>query len=199
MPARRWRALVDGLFLELQFRPALDDEVVDFVARYLIAEPVLDLAIEEEYALLDEAVRSGERVTDLVDEAQSLDFLRRLLHRMDELRPWPEPAFRTLPTSRWSDFSGTEPIAQIHAFEVDVENRLRNVFRGVEGADHELLVMVLRLRSGDEVALATPWWPGTEDPALFARDAERGRSAVVAAFCEATGIDPDVVAAPPSN
>jgi hypothetical protein len=89
-----WRGLVNAILYVEQFSPVLDDAAVEELADQLVTETFLDLTPEREYALLTEALRSHERFTELIDEPHSeeaiRDFVRRVVERMDRLRPWPE-------------------------------------------------------------------------------------------------------------
>ena len=80
------------------------------------------------------------------------EFLRRLLGRLDTLRPWPDLPYRRLDASRWADFAAARPIGRIGMGYVRAQERLRRIFdRLDDGNSRE--VLLLRLRSGDEVAL----------------------------------------------
>lgn len=196
MAVESWRGLVNALLYQMQFRTALDEKAADEFARALVTEPLLDLSAAEEYALLEEAVRSDGRLTDFIPEPHGeeevRDFLRRLVARMEALRPWPELPYQGLPVSRWDAFADAGPIARIGMRYVKVEERLRKPFSAVTAGDRRLSVLVLRLRTGEEIALAGPWWPGSSDVALLALDRDRAEE-TVAAFLDATVFGPENV------
>ena len=189
--ASPWQGLINALLHELQFCSVLDEKAVEEFASYLVTETLLDLTPEQEYALLSDALRSDAQLTGFFPEPHGEEalrrFLRRLLERMEEKRPWPEAAYRRLPVAHWEDFSGVEPIARIGMRYVRVEECLGKAFRTVAAGDRRLSVLVLRLRSGEEVALAGPWWPESNDVALLGRDPGRAEE-TVAAFLDATPI-----------
>jgi hypothetical protein len=189
-----WRGLVNAVLYTVQFDRALDDETVDRVARLLLENPLLGLTPEQEYAALAEALRSGEPLTGDIPQPHSeeavRDFLARLLNRLDTLRPWPEPPFRPLPISEWERFGGARPIARVHVWYIQAQERLRNGFDQVDtGRD----VLLLRLSSGAEVALVTPWWMGSDDLVLLQNSPDCSPEQVISEFMEATGFGGDEV------
>lgn len=93
-----WRGVNGGVLYSVQFARELDDTVVDRIARWLLGEPLWDLTQQQEYDALAEALRSDAQLTEFIPEAHTeeayRDFLRRLLARLDEARPWPDPRNR---------------------------------------------------------------------------------------------------------
>ncbi|WP_119727959.1 hypothetical protein [Thermomonospora amylolytica] len=190
-----WRDLVNALLYDMQFVRVLDDQAVEECARHLVGRTELDLTPAQEHALLVEALRSDERLTELVDrhpEAVVRDFLGRVVARMEEMRPWPTPPYQALPPERWADFAGARPIGRIGTWYVDVQARLRKVFWGLPDDERGTSVLILQLRMGEQVALVGPWWPDSDDVAVVARDGDRAVE-TLAAFLDATGFTADEV------
>lgn len=202
MPSARWRDVVDALLFSVQFERELTDDLADRRAHALIEEPLHGLTPEQGYEAVSEALRSGEQLTGFLPtqirhtEQDFREFLGRVRGRMDAVRPWPELPFLALDDSRWSEFTGGRAIARIGARLPEVQERLHRIFGSVEGQGRELRVLMLRLKSGDEVALVRPWWPNSQDFAVLQRpDSERSSQDVLAAFLDATGYTPGEVSA----
>jgi hypothetical protein len=82
---------------------------------------------------------------------------------------------------------------------VDAQGRIKYVLRSMQEGDRKIRVLILRLSSGDEVALAAPWWPDSQDVAVLNRDRERQAEDIVAALIEGTGFTADEVTAVSEN
>jgi len=202
MTTEWWRAVTAPLLYSAQFE-RLDDDLVDRRTRALLEEPVVDLAPEDEYRAITEALASSARVTEAIPEphgeAEFRGFLRRLLARMDEMRPWQTPPHRPLSQSRWAEYRDAQVVGRIRMRYVDAQSRMKYVLRGMQEGNLKIRVLILRLRSGDEVALAAPWWPESQDVAVLTRDHKRRAEDVVAALVDGTGLIPDEVMALPED
>jgi hypothetical protein len=206
-----WRGLVNAILYTVQFDRDLDDETIDRVAHTLIEQPLLGLTPPQEYDALVEALRSGEPMTDDISQphaetavggflagvANRMDaetavggFLAGVANRMDALRPWPELSFVQLNVSEWDRFGGARPIARVHVWYVQAQGRLR---KGFDQLDTGRDVLLLRLSSGAEVALVTPWWEGSDDLALLLNTPDRSPRDVLTEFGKATGFGADEI------
>lgn len=189
-----WRGLVNAILYTVQFERQLDEEAIDRVAHTLIERPLLGLTPEQEYDALVAALRSDEPLTGDIpqphSEAAVGGFLAGVANRMDGLRPWPEPPFIQLNISEWDRFASARPIARVHVWYIQAQERLRRGFDQVEtGRD----VLLLRLPSGAEVALVTPWWAGSDDLALLQNTPGRPPQQVIDEFRKATGFGADEI------
>lgn len=200
MPNPRWRRVVWNLVYTLMYERALDDDVVSHRAHALLVEPFHGFSPEEEYAaisgvLASDADLAGLPPTPQHSEGQLRDFLARVRDRMDTERPWPQLPFVTRDDSEWSAFAEGRVIARIESGEADVRRQLRRHFGSVAGADGDRKVLILRLRSGDEVALTTPWWQDDKEHVAVIQHPDSVRSAgdVLEAFRDATGYGPDEI------
>lgn len=187
-----WRGLVNAILYTVQFDRDLGDETVDQVTHTLIERPLLGLTPQQEYDALVEALRSNEPLTGDIPQPHSEStvgaFLAGVANRMDALRPWREPPFAQLNVSEWERFAAARPIARVQVWFIQAQERLRKGFdRLGDGRD----VLLLRLASGAEVALATPWWQGSDDLALLLNSDERSPQEVLAEFRKATGFSAD--------
>jgi hypothetical protein len=166
----------------------LDDALALRHARALIFRPVMGFSAEQEYAGLVEALASDAtlstwsgdpRFERVIPEADFRSHLRRVVERLDAMRPWPVPLFRALSPDLWSEFGDARVVGVIRLGVPKVENRIHTHLLPRprrEGIDVQ--VAVLRLRSGRDVALAGHWWPDdlratavlTRDPDASAED-----------------------------
>jgi hypothetical protein len=172
------------------FDQQLDEATVAYVARRAAEHPQAYLTTDEIYAgiagaLQSDAVLTGAQPGNRHGEQEYRDFLRRLLGRLDDLRPWPELPFRAVDPSSWPDLGAAQPVARIRVSFVQVEHRLKKAFEHV--GETRRLLMVLRLKSGTEVALAARWWAGSKDVALLKGDPRLRDRQVVAEFRSLTG------------
>lgn len=180
-----------------------DDALADRMARGLIGEPLQELSLEEEYQGLVEALASDATLSEVIrmsgirsapGEEEFRDFLRRVVNRLDAMRPWPPPPHRELNQSRWpAEYANARLVGRITMRYVAAQGKLNYVFGGVQDGDIKRQVLILRLRSGDEVALVTPWWPDSKHVAVLSRDPNRPPSEVLAALFDGTRFTPDDV------
>lgn len=193
-PEEEPRGLINGILYGVQFERTLDDEAVDRIARALVQEPILYLPPEQEYELLATALRSGELLTGGIPQPHSEDavrvFLGKVVRRLDALRPWPELPFLPIPPERRPDFGSARPIARVQVPPFEVQGRLRTMFHRLEDG-HDILL--LRLRSGAEVGLITPWWTACDDAALVQNTPGVPAEQVIEEFRTATGFGPHQV------
>jgi hypothetical protein len=148
--------------------------------------------VEEQYEKIVAVLNAQSWDDDLFwqphGEATIRDFLRRLVARLDALRPWQEPPVRSLGFDRWNEFKHGTLLAHVRLGppSQDVLNaRLRPVPGDPEGSRGD----VLRLRSGDEVALMAPPFPDGYRGTLMAAPPHRPVDEVIAAFVTHTGYE----------
>ncbi|MQA86274.1 MAG: hypothetical protein GEV03_16975 [Streptosporangiales bacterium] len=188
-----------------------DDALVDRMARGLVEEPLRELTLEDEYQAIVEALASSATLSDVIGmpdwvrtapgEEEFRDFLRRLRDRLDAMRPWPTPPHRELDESRWpAEYAHARVVGRIKMRYVDAQGKVNYVFFSVQDGDLKRWVLILRLRSGDEVALVAPWWPDSKHVAVLSRDPDRPPSEVLAALFDGTRFtSEDVEPVPPND
>jgi hypothetical protein len=180
----------------VQFDP-LDERTADGVAQamvdyhYLVSGPTAYLAG------IEQGLSSDVVLTDALStrhsEGEFRAFLAKVRDRLLALRPWPEPRFRKLPVSEWESFGGAQPIAKIpDLHSSSVAQRLPSVFDGVQIGEVRLPVLVLRLGTGETIALVGSTDPKARGVMLLQRD-PREPTEVIAHFCELTGFSPEEV------
>ncbi|OIJ62769.1 hypothetical protein WN71_037820 [Streptomyces mangrovisoli] len=180
----------------LQFSRELGDAEVERIARTVLDRPFSDLTAEEQYADLEAALATDDWERDLAwqphDAASVRQFLRRLLARLDALRPWAEPPYRALGLDRWHAYRCGTPLAHVR-LRAPSQDVLHARLRTVPDDPHGLRAVVLRLRSGDEVALVAAPLPDGYDAVLLAVAPHRPAAEVTEAFVTHTGCPPDRV------
>jgi hypothetical protein len=193
--AEPWRGVSNSILFDVLFDTDLDDDAVDRTAQRVIEQPFLSTS-EEEYARIAEALRchaslTGSLPTNPHGEQEYRDFLERVLDRLDELRPWPVQPYVAIDVPRWQQLDGAQLVARIHLGHMKIAARIYRAFRQAAGYGGRILV--LRLKSGSEVAMVYPWWPDSPDVALLVRDPYQAPPQVVAEFRAATGLTEDEV------
>lgn len=147
---------------------------------------------------IDLTLRSGHlpeqtmEMTRLYTEAELLGFLSLLSDCLDELKPWPKPAFLKLDINLWGTFKDAKPIAKIVRPMHQINSILNDLFDQVPVGADKLPVMILELRSGDVVALIGSVEPRNSTFLLMPRD-PGDSAALIARFCEYTGFLPQEV------
>jgi hypothetical protein len=88
-----WRGVNNGVLYSVQFARELDGAEVDRIAHWLLGQPLWAFTQQQKYDALADALRSDAQLTRLIPDRHTeeayRDFLRRLLARLDEARPWP--------------------------------------------------------------------------------------------------------------
>ena len=182
--------VVTAILYCVQFSRELDDGEVERIAAMVLERPFYDLTVEEQYAGIEAVLAAPAWEDDLSwqphGEAAVRDFLRRLLQRLDALRPWREPPYRSLALERWEEYRTGRLLAHVRLY-APPQDPLFSRLRPVPGDEHRLRAALLRLRSGDEVALVAPPLSGAGDAVLMARAPHRPAPQVIDAFVTHTG------------
>lgn len=182
--------VVTAILYCLQFSRELDDEQVERISRMILEQPIYDLTTQEQYEEIEAACAADVWGKDLSwqphGEPSVRDFLRRVVERLDGLRPWLEPPYRSLGVGRWEDFKRGTLLAHVRMGSM-AQDPLHVRLRPVPGDEHQLRGLVLRLRSGDEVALVAPPLSNTNDAVLMAVPPHRPAHEVIKAFVTHTG------------
>jgi hypothetical protein len=191
-----WRQVTEAVGYSVDAESELGDGVVERVARRLVLRPLSGFTRDAEYAALGRAAEHPGPVLLLPgarhDDASLRKFMSRVRLRMDAMRPWPELPFEQLGSTAWHTFTTSiRPVARLHVYRMDVQDRLGRAFdrvpAEVAGAE-DRSALLLRLASGDDVALVAWWWEGSDDVALLADPVStRSNAELSAAFRAATG------------
>jgi hypothetical protein len=185
--APQWRGYVNQITYGTDLRAPVDDSLLSRLADELIRQRYFRDPVETYYQAAIDALQSSEsvRLDDDQDEGAVRDLLNRLLRELDERRPWPEPPFRSLPIDVWQVLQDAPVIGRLSAYPMDVQARLYRSFSGGESSSPESRVIVLRLRSGQEVGLRAASFSEPHVDMYSTSDPESTR----AAFQDLTGLD----------
>ncbi|NBE80767.1 hypothetical protein [Micromonospora rubida] len=192
-----WRGPVDQLLYSVMFDSVLDDAVVARTARTVLDGRSLTAGpgayVDAIGAALSSDARLAESFDTPHDEAAFRDFLGRLRHRLEQLRPWPEPAYVRLPVEQWLTFGAARPVAQLGQSLMAVQDRLAQRFERLPGDDGRY-GLLLRLNSGHTVAVVGSYQPG---PVTLLQRGPGDPATVIAAFQAATGLDRSLIVPTP--
>ncbi|MBF4995791.1 hypothetical protein IRT45_01315 [Nocardia sp. BSTN01] len=188
-----WRSVVDAIVYNIEYYPDLGPDAVDGTARALLVQPLWNMTPQEEYEAIQHAVQTHGPITSIPtahNEAAIRDFLSRVLSRLDEMKPWPEPRFQTVPILRWPEFLNAPLIAIINAPFPYIQDRVGQAFGQPPGERRYYLLM--KLGSGVEIGLI---WPHNEDQtrtALVALD-PRSPTEIIEELLDATTLAPEII------
>ena len=185
----RWRGLVQLAAYRLHFTKAIDRTTVERRADELLQPHLYADTPPEFYAAISHALQTGERLApDGEDEHYLRQFLADLREALDARRPWPERPYTELSLSEWEKYRHLDPIAGLKPSAMDTGSRLHVVFEHVPGSGY---VVVLRLRSGQVVALQGP--QGYGEMGVLVRADTDDPQATLAEFQKLTGIQSDEI------
>ena len=185
---------------ELRGRLNLITYAIDFsdrVANELVARRAEEVIQQRIYhtppSVLFEALTEGvsSDLTVLLQgqhEHNVRDFLIRLRDALEARKPWPVPPLAQLDAQEWPALTVAKPVAQIPLSEMQVRARLNRGFDEVSGVGR---VLVLKLRSGETVALRAP--AGYTEPGVALLADTDDPAATIAAFRELAGFTEDEV------
>jgi hypothetical protein len=193
----QWKGLVNQVLYAVMFQRALDGTAVDETARNMIYRRTLRDGAGAYRAAAEAALGQPGPLVDQIPTRHSeeafRDFLRRLVERLDALRPWPEPPFVSQPLEEWAAFADGRAIARVEAPYMRVSHILNELFLPIPGDDERRRMgVILRLADGRVVALVGA--PGAGERVLLLQRAAGGDpAATIAAFRAATGLSADLV------
>ena len=137
METRQWQGLTNHILYSVIFRQSLDEDAVESTARAILSRRVLGAGPEAYTAAMDSALTSTDPITQNIEtphsEREFRDFLGRLRHRLEEIRPWPEPPYVQLPIENWALFATARPVARVRQSVVDLQDSLAMGFDKLPG------------------------------------------------------------------
>jgi hypothetical protein len=192
------RGIMNQLLYPIDGAPDLSDATAAHLVDNMIdgrhfAAGVTDLA-----AAVDQVLQAGAVHPQTVEasrrysEPELLEFLRRVKQKLDERRPWPPPRFTKLDVSQWDTFGDAAVVARVNRPMYVLNGAIKHRFDDVPVGDGKLPVLVLRLRTGEVVALMGSVDPRSTSFTLLHRG-PGDRAEVVSHFRELTGFRADDV------
>lgn len=189
-PAELWRGIINQILYGAQ-QGRLDDETAERTAQAMVDHRVFGAGPAAYLSAVEHALRSSDTLVEglpvRVPEAEFRDFLSRLRERLIAAQPWPQPRFRKLSVSEWPGFGDARPIARIDKSVQSVADRLPSIFDHVAIGDTRLPVLILRLRTGEDVALLGSVDRTSRAVTLLQRD-QRDPRETIEHFTEFTGL-----------
>jgi hypothetical protein len=193
---QHWRDAINEILFGLTYTDEITDELVRWNADSAVHYTTLTRGPEVYYQAIAEALASGKPLDGLrqlpqFNQAQIAGFLGALADRLDALRPWPEPQFRQLEVDAWTALRHAVPIARLNASVREVTDVLQKGFRPAGDADPGMQVLMLKLITGETVALLGSYSRG-DDVTLYT-DSAADPTTVIEHFTAATGFPPEKV------
>jgi hypothetical protein len=185
--AFQWRGYINQITYGIDLQGRVSDSLVARLADELIGQRYFTHPVEDYYQAAVAGLQSGENVSliENQNEEATRNLLARLIHILDERRPWPEPPFISLETGEWLRLRDAPAVGRIPMAERDVQTQLHRIFSELPPATPDERVLILRLRTGQDVALLSPT-PNTSGIQLItSADPE----STLSAFQDLTGID----------
>lgn len=88
------------------------------------------------------------------DDVTLRPFLRQLAEALRSRQPWPAPMIRKLPSAEWGSFQS--PVGRLDDTSVSAHHQLGQDFDRVVDGNDTRYVLLLRLRTGEELGLFAP-------------------------------------------
>jgi hypothetical protein len=196
-PADLWRGTINQILYGAA-PGRLDDETAERTAQAMVDYRVFVDGPAAYLSAIEQALRSGGTLAGglpvNLSETEFRDFLSRIRARLIAAQPWPQPRFRKLPVSQWQGFGEARPIARIDKSVQSVADRLPSIFDHVAIGDARLPVLILRLRTGEDVALMGSVDSTARVVTLLQRE-ERDPRETIEHFTEFTGLPAEPLSA----
>lgn len=190
MNDENWRFRIGQIVYGLMFARTLDGNLVQRVTEDIVTRRSLREGPEAYDSAIAFALGSSEQLSTLHEtkhsETELRDFLARVQQALEARRPWPEPSLVALSAARWPDFSHARAIGRINATAMGVSQRLRERFSRVSSGEQTLNVLLIRLATGEELALLAPAHR-TVRGVLILADPSLPVTQILRNFTEATG------------
>lgn len=177
-PEPSWRGLVGAILYGIDLAEPLDEQAAER-AGALIGQRMFTEPVEDYYRAAAAALESGEA-------GDARPFLERLVAELDARRPWPEPAFRQVPAAEVPELRTAPVLATLGVSRMQLEERLSRLFDKSVASEWHGPVLVLRLRTGDTVALVATG--GYTEPGVALRANTNDPTSVLESFGTLTGV-----------
>lgn len=195
MDAQSARGYLNAILYGVDFHPDLGDDTIRRLADSLINQRHFPNPPQPYAEAIKVVVRAGEVPPDHLwmsqrySERELFGFLERLDRHLDELRPWPRPAFLKLDVARWDEFAGARAVAHVDLDVHQLTGLLNRRPDEVEVSGERRPVAIIELGSGQVVALLGMPGRAARGFTLLQRD-RTDAGEVLAQFCEYTKLAP---------
>lgn len=158
-PTRRpaWRGAVNEVLYGINLSEGRTSGIPERVALAVLEQRIFTRPIRTYYDAVGAALASaGPVVRDPEHDAVARSFLLAFIRELDERAPWPEPPFQQLHDDGGSTASAAPVIARLDLSQMEVGEYVNRIFTGTTNAAGSVGVLVLRLRTGEQVTLVAP-------------------------------------------
>jgi hypothetical protein len=192
------RGVMNQLFYPIDGAPDLSDATAARLVDNILDGRHYALGVEDFAAAIGQVLQAGALHPQTVEmsrrysEPELLEFLGRVARQLDERRPWPPPMFTKLDVSQWDSFGDATVLARVNRPTHAINGATKHRFDSVPAGEGKLPVLILRLRTGEVVALMGSVDPRSTSFVLLHRGPGNPAEALNH-FLELTGFRPDDV------
>ncbi|GAB3436753.1 hypothetical protein [Flindersiella endophytica] len=185
--ATEWRGLVNAALYGIDLSGPVADAEVSRRAGELIQQQMFTEPVDDYYQAASAALAAGEQIGfEAGEQAAARDFLTRLVAELDARRPWPVPPFQAIGSAEWPALKEQPVVARLTLSRMQVEERLSRLFDKQPPDGTSWPILLLRLRTGETVALQAPG--GYTEPGVAIRAGTTAPKELLASFAQLTGI-----------
>lgn len=200
MDQNQTRGVLNQLLYPIDGAPDLSDATAARLVDNMIDGRLFSASVADFAAAIDHTLRAGALDPETAEtsrrytEPELLEFLRRVTRQLDARLPWPVPRFTKLDVSQWDTFGDAPAIARIDRPTHQITGVVGYPFDHVPAGEAKLPVLILRLHTGDVIALMGSVDPRSTSFTLLHRGQDRPGE-VIAHFLDLTGFRGDDIVA----
>ncbi|MGW0005144.1 hypothetical protein ACWDT6_15065 [Nocardia grenadensis] len=187
--ASLWRGLVNIIVYSVR-SDDLGEATQDRITRALLTEPIDTFTPQQEFDALSEGLAENYPIPESIDTQHRPEeiraFVAAVVRKMDAARPWPDLPYLPLPAEQLRDFFGSaRPLARVRVPSTGVEVAVKRNFRNHPEFGEYLL---LRLKSGVDVAFFPDFWDDSSDTLLSAAAGSKPSHEIVGELVAGSGL-----------
>ncbi|NMO50147.1 hypothetical protein HH310_02940 [Actinoplanes sp. TBRC 11911] len=200
MDQNQARGVLNQLLYPIDGAPDLSDATAARLVDNMIEGRLFSASVADFAAAIDQTLQAGALHPQTAEtsrrytEPELFEFLRRVARQLDARRPWPAPRFTKLDVSQWDTFGDAPAIARIERPTHQITGVVGYSFDHVPAGEAKLPVLILRLRTGDVIAIMGSVDPRSMSFTLLHRGHDRPAD-VIAHFRDLTGFRGDDIVA----
>jgi len=193
------RGVMNQLLYPLDGAPDLSEATAARLVDNMIEGRLFSAPVEDFAEAIDQTRQAGAlhpqtaELSRRYTEPELLEFLGRVARHLDDRRPWPPPRFTKLDVALWNTFGNATPIARINRPTHQINAAVGYPFDAVPAGTGKLPVLLLRLRTGETIALIGSVDPRATSFTLLQRD-PGDAAEIITHVRELTGFPADQVA-----